>query len=99
MDRKEIEEKVYTGETCPKCGAPLIEKHDKNNRHKFIACSNYPNCDYTRPIKKEETPVDRKCPKCGGDLLKKKGPYGYFIGCSNYPTCNYMEKITRKKRK
>ena len=33
---------------CPKCGGNLIEKSGKFGR--FIGCSNYPKCDYTRRI-------------------------------------------------
>lgn len=33
---------------CPKCGYPLEEKNGKYG--KFIGCSNYPHCKYTRKI-------------------------------------------------
>ena len=38
--------------TCPKCGAILKERTGKYG--KFLGCSNYPNCKYTRDIKKNE---------------------------------------------
>lgn len=31
---------------CPKCGGQLVERTGKNGR--FIGCSNYPKCKYTR---------------------------------------------------
>lgn len=67
-----IEKKVIpdepTGEKCPKCkeGDLLI----KQGRYgKFIACSRYPDCDYTGNI--EET-APGKCPLCGSGLLIKR---------------------------
>ena len=34
-------------ETCPKCGAHLVERKNKKGRT-FIGCSAYPKCDYIR---------------------------------------------------
>jgi ribosomal protein L24 len=50
-----------TGELCPECGSPLIEKFGKYG--KFVACSNYPTCKY---IKKEPREVKEfgHCPDC-----------------------------------
>ncbi len=93
-------EKVYTGEICPECGKPLLERTDKKG-NKFVACSGYPHCRYIKqekPAVQDGEPV-KVCPKCGGQLVKKKGKFGYFLGCSNYPSCNYMEKIRKIKRK
>ena len=39
---------VYTGETCPVCGKPLVERSDRKGK-KFIACSGYPTCTYIKP--------------------------------------------------
>lgn len=33
---------------CPRCGAKLVERNGKNG--KFIGCSNYPNCKFTKSI-------------------------------------------------
>ena len=38
--------------TCPKCGSILKERTGKYG--KFLGCSNYPNCKYTRDIKQNE---------------------------------------------
>jgi len=35
-----------TGEKCPNCGKPLVAKEGR--RGKFIGCSGYPKCRYTR---------------------------------------------------
>ena len=72
-------------EKCPECGNTLVIRTGKFG--KFIACSNFPACKYTR--QKLET-IDMKCPKCGGDIVVKKTRYGKtFYGCSNYPTCTF----------
>lgn len=89
-----------TDEKCPDCGNQLVIRLGKRGR--FIGCSNYPECKYTRNVG-EETAVqpeiikDRKCSKCGGELLIKQGPYGKFIGCSNYPDCNFLEPLEKPK--
>ena len=60
-------EDVKTGEQCPECGGDLVIKDGRNG--KFIACSNYPDCKYTRNI---EVQAKGKCPLCGSGLLIKK---------------------------
>ena len=37
--------------TCSVCGAPMIERTNRNNGNKFFGCCNYPNCKSIRPIK------------------------------------------------
>ena len=106
-DKMEKIEPEKVGETCPECGGDLIYRTSRFGR--FIACSNYPECKYSRPLvekKKEPSePLGRDCPRCGKPLLKRKSRYGtYFAGCSGYPKCNYMEtldgeEITPKTRK
>ncbi|MDR0934790.1 MAG: type I DNA topoisomerase [Erysipelotrichaceae bacterium] len=82
---------VETGEMCPLCGAPLVERDGKHG--KFIGCSNYPTCKY---IKKEPKvpPVEtgEMCPLCGKPLVYRHNKKGKeFIGCSGYPTCHYIK--------
>jgi DNA topoisomerase I len=73
-----------TGETCEKCGSPLVIKTGRFGR--FIACSNYPKCKTTKPI---SLGVD--CPTgCGGYLNERRTKRGKpFYGCSNYPKCDF----------
>jgi DNA topoisomerase-1 len=74
-----------TGETCEKCGGAMVVKRGRYGE--FLACSNYPECKNTRPIRQK---VDAKCPKCGGQVVKLKGKRGRpFYGCENYPTCDF----------
>lgn len=94
-------------EICPKCGNHKLQiKFGRRGR--FIACSGYPGCDYTRNVNEtaedaakeleEPTIVEgRDCPKCGGQLVYKKGRYGKFIGCANYPKCKHIEPLEKPK--
>lgn len=89
-------------ENCPKCGKPLTSRLGK--RGKFIGCSGYPECDYTRNVDGEpgETtqPViveDRVCPLCSSQLVIKAGSYGKFIGCTSYPKCKFIEPLEKPK--
>ncbi len=85
MQRQQIEpEKI--GEKCPECGGELVIREGRYG--KFIGCSNYPTCRYTRPIV-EDTGV--KCPKDGGRIIKKRSRKGrIFYGCENWPKCDFV---------
>lgn len=92
-------------EVCPLCGKHNLEiKFGRRGR--FIACSGYPECTYTRNLNEsvEESLQNqgpqfledgRTCPDCGSPLVYKKGRYGKFIGCSNYPNCKHIESINK----
>lgn len=74
-----------TEEICPKCGKPLIIRWGRNG--KFIGCSGYPECRYTRPLEQEKTETDEVCEKCGKPMVVKQGRFGRFLACSGYPEC------------
>jgi len=85
-------------EPCPECGAPLSIRLGRHGR--FIGCTNYPDCGYTRDLRADnkaaeepEIVAGRQCPKCDSKLLVKNGRYGKFIGCSNYPECTHIEPL------
>ncbi len=100
VDRKDVTQEQLD-ENCPKCGKPLTVRLGK--RGKFVGCSGYPECDYTRSMDgevKPDEPVvveDRLCPKCSSPLHIKSGPYGKFIGCSAYPKCKFIEPLEKPK--
>ncbi|OGG27089.1 DNA topoisomerase I [Candidatus Gottesmanbacteria bacterium RIFCSPLOWO2_01_FULL_39_12b] len=86
---KDVErvEQVVTevGESCPQCSKPLVYRTGKFG--KFIACSNFPQCKYTRNIVEK---IDIPCPKCKGDIIVKRTKRGkQFYGCGNYPKCTF----------
>lgn len=87
-------------EKCPKCGAALLLRLGRRGR--FIGCSAYPDCDYTRDLTadnnapaKPEIIEDRNCPSCGSPLLIRNGKHGKFIGCSAYPDCTFIEPLEK----
>jgi len=85
-----------TNEVCPDCGSEVTIKHGKSGP--FLGCSNYPNCQYTRPVVEHERVEDNvlagsECPLCSNNLAVKQGRYGMFIGCTNYPECHHIEEI------
>lgn len=74
-----------TGEKCPQCGHDLIYKSGRNGR--FIGCSHFPDCKFTKSIVKK---TGVKCPKCGSEIVEKISKRGkVFYGCSAYPACDY----------
>jgi DNA topoisomerase I len=75
-----------TDEKCPKCDkGNLIIRTGRFG--KFLACSKFPDCKFTKPFV-EETGL--KCPKDGGQIVIKKTRKGRkFYGCSNYPDCTF----------
>lgn len=75
-----------TGEKCPECGHDLVVKHGRNG--KFVGCSNFPECTYTKVLVKK---IGVKCPDCkDGDIIEKVSKRGkIFYGCSNYPECEF----------
>lgn len=96
-----------TDETCPECSKPLLIKLGRFG--KFMACSNYPECRFSRNIKKEGKggeevivvvePVvsEEKCEKCGKPMLIKEGRYGKFLACSGYPDCRNNQPLVKPK--
>jgi DNA topoisomerase-1 len=74
-----------TDEVCPKCGRPLIIRWGRNGR--FMACSGYPECRYTKPTEAQERVEGEVCEKCGRDMVLKIGRFGRFLACSGYPDC------------
>ena len=52
---------------------------------KFIACSRYPECDYTEPYT-----TGIKCPECDGELIERRSKKGkIYYACSN-KDCNIV---------
>jgi DNA topoisomerase-1 len=88
-------------ENCPKCGKQLTIRLGR--RGKFIGCTGYPECDYTRNVDEDAAQAEpevvegRTCPDCGSDLIIRSGRYGKFIGCSAYPKCRHIEPLEKPK--
>src|SRR5207237_1040904 len=86
-----------TDETCEKCGRPMAIKLGRFG--KFLACTGYPDCKATRPLKGEEIPdepTDEICETCGRGMVIKTGRFGKFLSCSGYPECKTTRAIPRE---
>jgi DNA topoisomerase-1 len=99
-DIKRMEEP--TGEMCDKCGKPLVMKWGKHG--KFIACTGYPECTYTRQPEPENVDLGEQgeeeyCQNCGRPMVLKKGRFGTFLACSGYPDCKTTKQIGGQQKK
>jgi DNA topoisomerase I len=95
-EMKNVKVGQETGEACPECGSPLIERWGRFG--KFVACSTYPECKYTRNVgengRATDEPTGEACPSCGKAMVIKHGRFGKFIACSGYPDCKTTKSIT-----
>ncbi|HDJ1441913.1 type I DNA topoisomerase [Serratia rubidaea] len=86
-------------EPCPECGAELVIRSGRHGP--FLGCSQYPDCQYIRPLKAQadghivKVLEGQECPKCQATLVLRQGRYGMFIGCSHYPECDHTEVIDK----
>lgn len=90
-DKVEMAEEK-TGETCPQCqSGELVIKQGRYGR--FIACTRYPDCTYTRNL---EEAAAGKCPLCGSGLvsrISKKFKGSRFYTCDkrgSNPECPFI---------
>ncbi len=87
-----------TGQACPTCGQPLLERWGRFGR--FLACSAYPECRFTQnlsgngPGKPEDQPTGEACEQCGKPMVIKHGRYGQFVACSGYPECRNTKAVS-----
>jgi DNA topoisomerase I len=87
-----------TTEVCEKCGKPMVIRLGRYG--KFLACSGYPECKATRPLKSEDTAANNVgaltsevCEQCGSPMVVRKGRFGEFLACSAYPTCKVAKPM------
>lgn len=75
---------VESDEICDLCGAKMIKK--KGRFGYFLACPNFPDCTFTKPLVIE---MPGKCPKCGGKILKRNSQKGntYYSCEDNKAEC------------
>ena len=73
-----------TDENCPNCGAPLVIRIGRFG--KFLSCSKFPECKFTKPYLRE---AGFNCQKCGAPMVIKRTKKGKtFFGCSSWPDCD-----------
>lgn len=72
-----------TDELCPKCNSAMVIKRGRFG--KFLACSRYPECNYTQGMSTGVT-----CPEDGGKIVERRSRFGkMFYSCANYPACKF----------
>jgi DNA topoisomerase-1 len=75
-------------EPCPECGNQLLIRQGRRGR--FVACRNYPDCRYTRPVGTGVPCPGEEGKKCDGELVEKQSKTGRtFYACNRWPNCNY----------
>jgi DNA topoisomerase-1 len=84
-ERVKIEEEKLN-EKCPECKeGDLIIRIGRFG--KFVACSKFPECKYTRPFSQE---AGFDCPDCGKPTVVRRTKKGRtFYGCSGWPKCKW----------
>jgi DNA topoisomerase-1 len=89
---------VETDEKCPECEKPLVVRWSK--RGKFLGCSGYPECKFTREEGGEARPepveTEHVCPDCGKKMLLRQSRRGPFLGCSGYPDCKVTMSLNEE---
>ncbi len=94
-------QEIPTDISCEKCGSPTVIKWGR--RGEFLACTNYPECKYTREFERDENGglrliklevTGEMCGSCGGHMVIKSGRFGKFLACSNYPNCKTTRAIS-----
>jgi DNA topoisomerase-1 len=81
-------------ERCEKCGSKLTVKSGRFGP--FIACTTYPECKFTRPIRRDrppDRPTDEICAECKSPMVIKTGRYGEFLACTKYPECKHTRPV------
>jgi restriction system protein len=50
LHSRAVKKRFESTKECPKCGGRLVERKGRQSRQKFLGCSNYPICKYTKEI-------------------------------------------------
>jgi len=92
VSKEEVSPITQLDEKCPLCGKPLITRWGKYG--KFISCSDWPKCKYTRSLNNNEK-LNLKCPKCHeGEVVIKRNKRGkMFYACSRWPDCDFASSL------
>ena len=102
-------EGVPLDENCPECGSQLRMRFGRFGP--FVACSNYPDCKYTRNLEEPAAAAPPAngdgtgaaaeeeippCENCGRPMALKRSRFGTFYGCTGYPECKNIRKTGPK---
>ncbi|MBC7186483.1 MAG: type I DNA topoisomerase [Calditrichaeota bacterium] len=81
--RESLQQK--TEEHCPICGKELVIRWGRHGR--YMACSDYPRCRFSKNIEQEGVASTERCDLCGSPMVIKTSRFGRFLACSAYPNC------------
>jgi DNA topoisomerase-1 len=78
---------------------------------KFLGCSGYPECTYTKNVGRERQqgkrgglspakakPSGETCEKCGKPMVIRAGRWGPFLACSGYPQCRNTKRMSKEDK-
>ncbi|MFQ5703376.1 MAG: type I DNA topoisomerase [Gemmatimonadales bacterium] len=94
MIREAFDVEHLEKEPCPECGGKLSVKSGRFGP--FIACTNYPECRHTKPLKQDKVPdrpTGEMCAECGSAMVIKTGRFGEFLACTKYPKCKHTRPV------
>jgi DNA topoisomerase I len=94
---EKVKTEIMTDEICPTCGSKIVIREGRFG--KFMACSTYPKCKFTKNLPEEEArfaALQETCEKCGKPMVVKRGRFGEFLACSGYPACKNIKPILKK---
>ncbi len=80
-----------TSEICPECGSPLLLRLGRYGR--FLSCSAFPKCRFTRAEGETAIAPGRDCPLCGAPMVQRNGRFGQYLACSKAPGCRHTEAM------
>ncbi len=84
IEQKPLELEL-AGFKCESCGGEMVIRRGRFGS--FYACSNYPECKFT---KQKITETGVKCPKCSSMVIAKHGKGNtLFYSCEKYPECDF----------
>ncbi len=94
-------QEIPTDLVCEKCKSPMVIKWGR--RGEFLACTNYPECKYTREFQRQDDGTLKLmklevtgefCGECGSQMVIKSGRFGKFLACSKYPECKSTRAVS-----
>jgi DNA topoisomerase-1 len=93
--KKEDISEQKLGEKCPKCKGDLVKKMGRFGS--FVACSNYPDCKYSRPLKNNEGSLGKRPKQKKNELSEEEKKRAEKVLAKNQkcPKCNSKMEIKK----
>jgi len=96
--RKEKKQAEISPFTCELCGKPMVYRFSKAG--KFLGCSGFPKCKNSRPLEKNQKPVETNevCEKCGKPMVRRTKGEAEFLACSAFPGCKNTRQLPKDEQ-